>query len=855
MKRFDSGDLYQPAAQSQGFNPIQAPDITPLLRENNDARMQEARMFADERLADLELEEHALKYTELLENEGVESLATFSQSLSTALIEQAKLQNKREEERGLMLAYTNGIHPDVSAAFDADEAALKDGASAINKAANQFYREGMPVDMVKGVENLSGWAKYGYYRGLAEQGANNYGAFYTDAAQKLRVMVPGRAEPITLMEATSSAERAAVKTAIAERYVSQFVGMNPALLNKYLFPEMKKWERRDDLEFASKQRDAYNDMKESEFKDSIFSAHLDVDSFGSKFLESLNFYNATFGNRSVTNTKGFEYARALASKGVLTNDHIDSLEQATLIRSDTGKEDFASNVFKRQIAELRFAVAEGESQKLRDKKNAQLVSQDKFKEDYLRARESEGGEGEFDEKFSNKWGEAWKSQFPFTPVPDWISKDISKQDKSILDERAIYEARIEGEKHLTDQDFMNMHPDNRRYFTQQGIRPIPSRFALEPGGKYYNKARKELEDHARTFFKLTEGEPNNISTFRFTERAMLAYERAYNDAVTDIADPFRAHQKALADTIEMASIIDEKSNPFAVNEELTLSSQKKAMHEAETTRFYLKRHGNFEEKIPNLESAIDQLKRWKDTGKGGLPSVFLAATSGLPDVDPWELAEAQYKAYTGEELVRPQLESKVQQLTPETRRLLQKYNTPSRTLRAVVASGGFNELAKLTGYYESKGFGDYDAMNTAGYGQGINNRAEGSADSKDVFDKGLSQMTVAEVLDLQKRGLVFAAGRYQFIPKTLKWVIEREDLPTDVLFDKNFQDWIWASQVRYRLENHGSDYVYGLRSEWLGLHHAPTYKIKAAVGSFRESKFNNPQYLHPGLVTTSGADK
>ena len=118
MQRFESGDLYRPSAQGQGFAPIQAPDVTPLLRENNRARLQEAEQFANARLSDLRMEEQALKYQDLLEDETVQNLAQFSTTLSEAVVEVAKKRNEAEEQRGIMLAYTNGVDPNSSIEFD-----------------------------------------------------------------------------------------------------------------------------------------------------------------------------------------------------------------------------------------------------------------------------------------------------------------------------------------------------------------------------------------------------------------------------------------------------------------------------------------------------------------------------------------------------------------------------------------------------------------------------------------------------------------------------------------------------------------------------------------------------------------
>ena len=103
MQKFEVGDLYRPSEQGQGFAPITAPDITPLLRENNKVRMQEAEQFANARIADLQMEEQSLKYQALLEEETVQSLAQFSTTLSEAVVDAAEKRNEAEEQLQLIV--------------------------------------------------------------------------------------------------------------------------------------------------------------------------------------------------------------------------------------------------------------------------------------------------------------------------------------------------------------------------------------------------------------------------------------------------------------------------------------------------------------------------------------------------------------------------------------------------------------------------------------------------------------------------------------------------------------------------------------------------------------------------------
>lgn len=858
MKQFQEQNLFQPAAQSQGFEPVKAPDVSGLLRQNNQARLQEAKMFADQRMADLKLEEQSLKYQELLEKEEVGRLADFSQTLSDVLVQQAEARNEREEQRGLMLAYTDGINPQDAADFDAQEATLEAGTGVAYAEANRLQAEGLNVDAVKSVRNLTGWAKYGYMRGIAEQGGANYGTFFTQAAQNLEVNVNGNT--FTLMTAANGAERAAAKAAIAEQYMQQYAGMNPALLNKYLFPKMKQWENADDLEWAEKQRESFEDQKESEFKDMLFGAiNTPADMY--KVKEAFALHQHTFGNRSIANQKGFEYLGELAEKGLLTQAHLDEFKKVKFLRSDTGKEDEASNLFSRQIAVLEQQVAKGERYVYQERQFDEVQKKEDFKLNYYKAREAEFAKNPagFGENFTDEFEDAWENEFPGQAVPSYITDDKSIFDRNAEFDIKLYQRQIDDGKALTEQDFMNMHPEARKHFLQQGVEPLAMGRALELGGKLYNKAQSELEKQARGFYNVTEGAVSDQKVFNFTQLAMREYERAYNSYILDgDTTPFEAHRQALRDTVAMAVPPTDEAQKdkhiFHSETRVTKTdAERRAFEKADMARFYFKKNKGANVKIPNLEDDIKQLDNWVATGKGGLPAVFKAATLNT-SISPWTLAEQQYKLYTGKDLVRPTVEGKVEQLSPQTRRLLQQYSSPNRTMRAALAEGGPNKLAELTGLYESDAFGGYDAMNEGGSGEGLNNRAYGSANSKDVFDRGLSQMTVAEVMDLQARGKVFAAGRYQFIPETLAWVVRREGLPTDGKFDKNFQDYIWAAQVRWRLENYNSyeGYMPGLKTEWQGLHHADEYEIRGAVKDFKESPFNDPRYLHPALIKKRG---
>jgi len=89
---------------------------------------------------------------------------------------------------------------------------------------------------------------------------------------------------------------------------------------------------------------------------------------------------------------------------------------------------------------------------------------------------------------------------------------------------------------------------------------------------------------------------------------------------------------------------------------------------------------------------------------------------------------------------------------------------------------------------------------------------------------GLTQMTVGEVMELQKSKKLFAAGRYQIIPETLKGLIENKygnsGVSVNDVFNSETQDKLGQTLANARLKQAGSDPVeqqYQLSKEWAAI--------------------------------------
>jgi|DEB0MinimDraft_6_1074348.scaffolds.fasta_scaffold00602_3 hypothetical protein len=875
MKRFEEQIAFQPAAQSQGFAPVQAPDVTGLLRQQNQSRLQEAKMFADQRMSDLKLEEQSLKYQELLENEEVGRLADFSDSLSKVLVEQAEARNEREEQRGLMLAYTYGMDPQAVVDFEEQEAALQQGTEVAYDEGGRLEANGLSVDGVKTVRGLTGWAKYGYMRGLAERGGAAYGTFFTQAATNLKVNVNGK--EFTLAEAATGAERAAAKAAIAEAYMSQYQGMNPALLNKYLFPQMKNWEQQADLEWAESQRKAFEKEKLEVLKDDLYRHAKAGD--GEGFMQTINMHKGSFGSRSAAIGHALDQLYDMVSNGLVTDEQLDRVLDHRIKRLDNGQMDSIRNIFERRIKLKDFEKAKRIAKQREldldqvDKKKA-VADLKKLLQEEAKTETLDGG---VPEEFIIRAQQRYNDIMDTTVEWDYLKENF-KSDSVVDVEREVElaEQRMRqkgGTPYLTEFEFQSLSGKaqvalQRKYGKNLRVASAGNGIALT------EDQSKALDRHLKAYTQTALKGLGLDGTGNYTEQGLFYKEQLeqkfneyYQSSLAQTGNSAEAFEQARQLTKTYSTDVDEVTAAYKAqhtiktttehktNESIVKGWQTNGRQNLLTTK--VQGLGSDERYVGGGTSPMQQLQTWRlNGGKDKLPSAFVALASQQRGVSAWDVAAAQYRLYNdGEELGIPLVEKNVRKLRPESKLLLVSHQSPGRTSRAALQEGGFSQFANLVGLHESEGYGGYDAMNTGGSGYGYNNRAVGSANSRDVFGRGLSEMTVGEVIQLGYEQKVFAAGRYQFIPETLRMVVQREGVPLNVKFDKNTQDFLFASQVRHRLAVHSAygNVVQGLRTEWQGLYYASRQRIIDGVEAFKGSPFNNPEYLHPALLTTEEA--
>lgn len=152
----------------------------------------------------------------------------------------------------------------------------------------------------------------------------------------------------------------------------------------------------------------------------------------------------------------------------------------------------------------------------------------------------------------------------------------------------------------------------------------------------------------------------------------------------------------------------------------------------------------------------------------------------------------------------------MENVIPPRYQFLRNYPSPTNTDIMIMSAGGqsvYNRNYQVTptqsqaldvlGKYESDPVGSYNAMNEGG-ADGGRTVVGRSGPSKGIIGANLVDLTVGEVLELQRAGRIHAAGRYQFIGNTLPGVVQRAGVPMDALFNERTQDLLGLTLLRER---------------------------------------------------------
>lgn len=915
---------YNGYAQSVGFDPIQAPDTTRRIAE------QDARMLRGMEAQRSAIRQNRDQYSQGLANKNqqeqqnreqinnydrndrrrvqearnqnsqmlvadqsrmataaainrLQPLAEFSESLSKVVTGYEEARS----EQAMMEAYNQvmeqGLPTDAAQQQQQLEGIINAQDEQIQQAADGLVKRGAGPDIVFGVRSLGKSQEIGRTKALISLAGASYGDWLADQFNEddqTQIQVGDKV--LTPATATDPADRAAVRSVLRGKFLKQngLFGAKPALLADGL-AQMRQAEmdmaRKDRLADAQARSDARFGAATEIFEGMISS---DPGTAATNFMRDV----------SRTLDKGqplgmgkardmlFEKLKEGITSGVISQDVLDRIEETPT--PDQPTKTYGER-FRFQFAALREEVENELLQKSnREEANQKASMREEMKLFRQNAYTNPLTKEQFADlakSFMTKYGEVPAELQAYGDKYTVEAMDVEELEKE-LDKRAR-EGTLTSDL-LNDPRIPLTTRDKFVRFAQAGDKAADN----NPGNEITKKAiEAAIKNKFITASVANAGIPYNSMTEGWA--ASAAYN-TYKEEVTHLLQsgtlsPEEAQETARKKVMDEIAKNDPGSRFFVPDkaasggeivppefpyfmDQLTGSSSRNtqaversrraiagvtaALDNAKaqygSSEFALDRMRLIPE--PLLKKAIEdsQLPGWKP------PAIAYFISEELQHkISPYEVMNRQLAAQKLGPLKVPDAVEAVKAMPSWAQQILNRQNVSyTQARRAILSSEDMTPFLNLVASQESNGYGGYDAMNTGGSNGG--DTAHGSANSRNVFDRGLSEMTVGQVMSLQSEGRLHAAGRYQIIAKTLNGLMNGAygKLPIDVnaKFDASTQDVLATALARNRISK-GGDLRTELRNEWNGLKNISNTKLDQMIQVLQQTA--SSPYRLPGNMS------
>ena len=782
-------------------------------RQNQGADLAQQQLSANNKMQIYIAEQRAEAEQQKIKN--FQDLAQFSETVAGYITATGEHFAQKQMEEGQSIYYEHGVPPEMAAEYDEGEEFLRQSATAANELSSELEVSGAPA-AAREVRNLTGYRALGYMQASLQDAAVSYAGYYEGAKETVKVNVNGR--EINYNQANTLAERNLLQAAIRQNFMSQYKDYNPAMLNKYLWPKMKETEAAQLIQWNKNQSDL---LKKERNDDAVATLTSGIKSGngGATVYEFLETHSRSFGGDKAAREKVKEIVDGLIDARAIGTDEIQSI-LGYRFKNRSGKVTTLGDQFNLEFGEFRQRlIAE----------NAQAAGE----REVIRKTKQDGYDAELKELFrgGKKPTEEEKKQ-----ILEWHDDNIGGEHSDYIKNLVTQEQEADDtmkEKleqlrasrpggYLMEGDLRGASPEIYNAYKQY----ITATPALMGQKRFVDLGHGMIKAQLRKMSPLTgDGKYTHPDAVKAEFYAIQEFNAAFAENLKTM-DPDKAY--AQAEALVMRRLTVEAGDTL---EDLpilkrTTSTDKKNDIEIGVALQAVGQDTNIIKTgiIPGTLDSLNQLAEYAETGKGKIPDVYRAiAANSNGTLSTWDVAQLQLQASGKGSMLRiPDAEQAAQGLRPELKRLLTYRPTNGRTQRVAAVEGdNWKTFLDLVASVESKGYGDYDAMNIP--------YANTPYNSNDRLGRGLSTMTIGEVLQLQAADKVHAAGRYQFTNHqgTLAESMQAAGLTPDDPFSPENQDRLAVARARWRMEQDNG--MSGLRREWIGLNYVPDAVLRPAM--------------------------
>ncbi len=818
---------YQGISQgNSGFNPDPTPDYTKQIQQRN----QDFQRYISRFNESVNANDTARRANAAMAGDGARALGKLSKTFGSVLGEiQKKRIEKFQNEAALLKARGLDTQEKIDAAReeqDRQEEELRQSSAELDKVKDKMVNNNEPFNVVQDVGKLNGYHIAELNRlNIIEQSKTFDSRLQAFIDEKIESGADGSADALVgyTKEFTS-------------KFLNEFEDYSNSLVAKYALPliqqgkakrvqairEQETADRSTSIvENATTQLLADNNLES--FLNSVrFTKDRNGNYLGRKgaldLLETINQRQARAGNPLNFDILG----ESIASNGKPFKDH-PRFEYLKDQKDDILEANFGEELAKEQRAlkeiELNFYEA--------------AASRDvPFSDAEIRAMQ---------EDFERDTGRD-RSQAPWLQAYETSTKRDIEDDKKKLDDLIVRRG------FLIESDLRDVHPSVYKSYISTVKEHEP--LAKPPAG-HDAKVRTFVNGLVNQITDETDGTKDKSAKWQIAKDNVQAeFDRLYSNNIRSGMNQLEAYTDArntlFTEFGKGSSISDEVRTKYSSVTAVEFNKER-AQRIARAKTQLASGDDLSTSLIPGTYDELKQLDKY-NKGLAEIPSFYYDVARDVKNITAWDIANAQYKAYTGNELGKGPGEEAFDAADPALQQVLNFKPTRSKIFRtkkdadysdpAITLSGDTNLLkqaADITGKYEA-GAAGYNAVNQIGIDGG--HGTEGfSGDFRQMSQHGgkdLTTMTLGEIMDLQansdmtngqwiREGRLHAVGRYQFIGSTLKGLVNRLGIPLTTKFTPQLQDRLFASLLKS-----------GGPSQWIGLTKATAQEM-ALINRARNS--------------------
>jgi len=842
MAEFQEQQAFKGAFQSQGFDPITAPDTSRYLRENMGMIDANFNRLAKQQQQNYQYQQK--KTQDILNTLGQfsETAMNFAKTMGKAYIDSEVIEG-HTKALGQGIGNLYGVDPEIIQQYNQVEAEEKNNEKQMADVALGYAKNKQPIEAQVWIKSLPRYQQIGATRAYLDNLGKGYSTYLDSFFQRTDVNLPGPdGSTFTPNQAVGDSVRTNIALGAASKmFFAEEAGFgadfNPSgVAALKLYESMSKAENTR-LVNAQRLEVINQSAEKQDTAKQIFDSNQDLNML----------YQSTRGlvddnGQTITNSDALDivfdhivdryYAGDTEVLNSLDTSYIDGDPNG-----QTWRQRFKNRIEGEKGLNARIeAIDRRRRSEREDALKAELEARKESFRQAVIERSAEGNpfsDEEIQAIKEDAMAETGLGPSNFRYLDDYITVEEKDQEQ----EQEYLDDLRRRRGFLIEEDLRNVSSGTYRKYIS--IVQDDDQIAKRPTS-YASDNKSLINALTNEAFELTDGTKEKSSEWEdMARRARNAEARYYAEEIRAGNTP----EVAQANTIKR---LKENFAAGTYTYDPAINQDQAYLKKVSSARLSMSTNPDINQYVfANSDADIEQLINYNE-GKGEIPKLYYDLAQGQKALTAWDIASAQFAAAGYGELGKAPKQVQLDRLDPALQRVLNYKPTPNRVARARVSSfnsqtsslpsPAFKQAADIVGKYEDAGAG-YNAVNQIGVkgGRGVLGFSGDFTKMTQHGGRPLTDHTLGEVLALGaeqnisndqwiEKGKIHAAGRYQFIHNTLKGLVQRHNLPPDLKFSPQVQDFLFLSLLST-----------GGLGQWIGPSDHATSQERAIVNQAKQT--------------------